>query len=229
MVAPRVRKTLVVEPGGSSGAAKLRKEYAMLRELFAQDVPNLARPLALEDTGELPALVLEDAGPQDLAQWLRHRPLGIDTFLDLAIRLTEIVASLHRQNVIHGDINPANVVVSADGQRLTLVDFGLAPHVVGLCADRSALELAGTLPYIAPEQTGRMDRLVDHRADLYSLGATLYEMLSGAPPFLSADAAELVHAHLARTPTPLHEANPLVPEALSAVVLKLLAKMPEQR
>ena len=177
----------------------------------------------------MPTLVLEDAGPHNLSERLRHRALPTDLFLDMAIHLAEIVASLHQQRVIHRDINPSNVVVGADGRSLTLVDFGLATHVVAMARPTSAGELAGTLPYVAPEQTGRVDRAMDHRADLYSLGATLYEMATGNPPFQTDDPAEMVHAHLAFSPAPPSSRNPAVPQVLSEIVLRLLAKMPEQR
>jgi predicted ATPase/signal transduction histidine kinase len=222
----QVRKS--VRPGSRApnGAAQLQHEHAMLSEL--RYAPNLARPLALESGGDSPVLVLEDAGPHDLSAWLRrHGPLDIDTFFDFAISLSEIVAGLHGEGVIHRDINPSNVVVSANGKRLTLIDFGLATHVIGFA--QATGQFAGTLPYIAPEQTGRMDLLVDHRADLYSLGATFYEMLTGASPFPSTDSSEFVHAHLARAPAPPSATNSEVPELLSAIVLKLLAKMPDQR
>ncbi|MBN1209986.1 MAG: AAA family ATPase [Myxococcaceae bacterium] len=224
---PFVVKT--VKPGAlaASSAARLRHEHELLREL---EVPGVVKPLALEEVAGMPALRLEDAGPQDLKAWLKRKPVGIDTFLMLALQLSDIVAELHRQHVIHRDINPANLVMAADERHLTLVDFDIATKVAGLAQAAGVPgELQGTLLYIAPEQTGRMNRLVDHRADIYSLGATFYEMLTGTPPFASANPAELVHAHLARPPTAPARLTPSVPEALSDIVLKLLAKMPEER
>ncbi|MFP2913680.1 serine/threonine protein kinase, partial [Pyxidicoccus sp. 3LFB2] len=210
--------------------AMLRHEYSLLRGLRDQ-VPGVARALALrEDAAHLPSLVLEDAGPQNLQEWLGRRPVAMDAFLELALQLAGIIASLHQQHVIHRDLNPTNMVVSAGSRHVTVIDFDLATQVAGVAPEGGLPdELQWTLPYIAPEQTGRMNRPVDHRADLYSLGATFYELLTGLPPFVSTDPAELVHAHLAKPPVPPAFANPAVPKLLSDVVLRLLAKMPEER
>ncbi|MBZ4421747.1 ATP-binding sensor histidine kinase [Myxococcus sp. RHSTA-1-4] len=227
---PLVVKTVQPGPLAASSSAMLCHEYAILRALDAPDVPGVVKPLDLGEVAGMPALFLEDAGPHTLKEWLRRKPLGVDTFLVLALQLAATVEALHRRHVIHRDLNPANIIVAADSQHLTLVDFDSSTQVAGLAhAPGIPAEFQGTLPYIAPEQTGRMNRLVDHRADLYSLGATLYELLTGAPPFVSTDPAELVHAHLARPPVSPSSVHPAVPEALSGIVLKLLAKMPEER
>jgi predicted ATPase/signal transduction histidine kinase len=224
--APVVIKT--VRPDGPSMRANLLgREYEVLSTLGVADV---AKPLALEEEARgLPALVLEDAGPENLSEWLRRNAVGTAAFLDLAIQIATIAAHLHEHNVVHRDINPFNIVVSRN-QRLTLIDFDSATTVSGL-ADTAGVpsELEGTLPYISPEQTGRMNRLVDHRADLYAVGATFYEMLTGRPPFSSLDPIELVHAHLAMEPVPPSQINLAVPAVVSDIVLKLLAKVPEHR
>jgi predicted ATPase/signal transduction histidine kinase len=202
--------------------ARLRHEYEILSVL---DVEGVAKPIGFHTATGAPALILEDAGPMNLKEALGRHALGLEAFLDLAIQLAEIVQRVHERNVIHRDIGSVNIVVSADW-RLTLVDFEAAvtERVVV-----SGAEIEGELPYVAPEQTGRMQRPVDHRADLYSVGATFYEMLTGAPPFPSHDPVATIHAHLARTPLPPSTARPEVPSALSDIVLKLLAKMPEDR
>ncbi|WP_257459359.1 AAA family ATPase [Archangium lipolyticum] len=227
---PLVLKKVRAGPLASSSSAMLHHEFSILRSFHGQ-VPGVASPVALEeDAAKLPALVLKDAGPQNLQEWLHHKPVAVDVFLELAVQLAGIIESLHRQHVIHRDINPTNLVVGADSQHLILIDFDLSTKVAGLAPPGDAPgELQWALPYVAPEQTGRMNRPIDHRADLYSLGATFYEMLTGLPPFVSTDPVELVHAHLARPPVPPVFANPAVPKLLSDVVLKLLAKMPEQR
>ncbi|WP_169791657.1 AAA family ATPase [Sandaracinus amylolyticus] len=225
----RVLKTVRRGSRARRGAELLVREHAMLVRVSA--IPGISRVIAIEDAeGERPRLWLEDAGPRDLKSLLRRGPLAIDDALRIAVDLTEIVALLHRAHVLHRDINPTNVVVSADARRITLVDFDLATDVPGP-APRDALEVdvEGTLLYVAPEQTGRLDRVVDQRADLYALGATFYEMLTGGPPFALRDPVELVHAHLARAPLPPSELRAEIPRVLSDVVLKLLAKVPEQR
>ncbi|NUP14394.1 MAG: AAA family ATPase [Polyangiaceae bacterium] len=224
----RIHKAVRPGPRAPASTAKLEHELAMLRDLL--EVEHIARPITLEPVQGRTTLVLRDAGPRDLKEVVRNKPLGLDDFLRIAIQLAGTVGHVHARHIIHRDINPCNVVVSADLRRATLIDFGLATHVAGSTQrEAPALELEGTLLYIAPEQTGRMSRPVDHRADLYSLGATFYEMLTGAPPFVSTDPVELVHAHLATLPVPPREVNEAVPKVLSDLVMKLLAKTPEQR
>ncbi|WP_158502098.1 ATP-binding sensor histidine kinase [Vitiosangium sp. GDMCC 1.1324] len=214
----------------SSSLAMLHHEFELLQELEKLGAAGVVKPLALEDVAGVPALVLEDAGPHHLREWLRHNPLELDTFLELALQLAEILGHLHRCHVIHRDLNPTNIIVAAGNGHLTVIDFDLATQVSGTSRAPSILgELELTLPYIAPELTGRMDRPVDSRADLYSLGVTFYELLTGQPPFTSTDPVELVHSHLAKPPLPPALSNPKVPSLLSELVLKLLAKMPEER
>lgn len=226
----RVIKQVRQGPLAAGSAAMLRHEYTLLREL-RDSVPHIARAVLLEDEPpRLPVLTLEDSGPHDLQGWQHRRPVEVEVFMELALQAASILAALHHQHVIHRDINPTNLVMSADGRRLTLIDFDLATRVSGLAPSGGMpAELQWALPYIAPEQTGRMNRPLDHRADLYSLGATFYELLTGLPPFTSSDPVELVHAHLARPPVPLTFVNPAIPRVVSDIVLKLLAKMPEER
>ncbi|WNG48708.1 AAA family ATPase [Archangium minus] len=213
-----------------SSIARLQHEYQLLRELGELGTPGVVKAFALQDMQGVPSLVLADAGSCDLREWMRRHSFEPGTFLELALQLAGILEGLHRHHVIHRDLNPSNIVIAKDPLRVTIIDFDLAIKVSSAAPSASTLgEFELSLPYIAPEQTGRMDRLVDHRADLYSLGATFYEMLTGQPPFTSTDPAELVHAHLARPPLPPVHANPKVPELLSDLVLKLLAKMPEER
>ena len=212
----------------------LPAEYTTLQRLAAAGVAQVSRPVALLEHETDSVLVLQDAGPLTFEAWLKHRPLPVDHFLHAAIQLAEILSGIHGHRVIHRDISPTNVVVSAEGSRLTLIDFGHARVWSqeiggGGVVDRRDTGLTGALNYVAPEQTGQLDWRPDHRADLYSLGATLYEALAGAPPFCFDNPAELIHAHLALTPAPPTARNPAAPEVLSAIVLRLLAKMPEER
>lgn len=202
----------------------LRHEYDLLRRL---DVAQAARPLGFQSYEGRPALVLADAGPRDLSESLQGRAMQLGEFLDAALEMAEIVGAIHRRSVIHRDICPSNFVV---GERLTLVDFEAATPVSGFAPAAGApRDLPGTIAYIAPEQTGRVKRLVDHRADLYSLGCTYYEMLTGAPPFSAPSPLELVHLHVARRALAPAAVHPGVPPAVSEIVEKLLAKMPERR
>ena len=204
----------------------LEHEYALLEELGPIGV---TRPLALTTIHGKRTLVVEDAGPRSLATVEGH-PLGIAEFLDLAAQMTQIVGAVHAKRVIHRDLCPANFVLGEEAGRVTLVDFEAATPVPAFAQSPGLpRELQGTLAYMAPEQTGRMNRVVDHRADLYALGATFYEMLTGEPPFATRDPLELVHAHVARRPESPSAVRSAVPQQISAIVLKLLSKMPEWR
>nr|WP_232293183.1 serine/threonine-protein kinase [Stigmatella aurantiaca] len=147
----------------------------------------------------------------------------------MAISLASILAEIHCRNVIHKDIKPSNIILESSGEA-RLIDFGAATlqKVEHLDAAPPHL-IEGTLAYMSPEQTGRMNRAVDYRTDVYSLGVTLYELLTGQRPFQGRDALEWFHAHMAQNPRPPHELNPSVPQALSAIVAKLLAKVAEER
>ncbi|MFT3839004.1 MAG: AAA family ATPase [Myxococcaceae bacterium] len=218
---------MTAEPFEADALASLLHEYELLRDL---DLAGIVKVVGLARSADGVALISRDAGRQTLAQRLASGPLPLAEFLEIAVQLAEAVARLHRERIVHRDIGPANAVWNTDTRTATLVDFGIATTLSALRVESSSPALLeGTLEYISPEQTGRTGRSVDSRTDLYSLGATFYEMLTGAPPFNSADPIELVHAHLARRPRPPHEVNPKVPPALSELVLKLLEKEPERR
>ncbi|MDC0684888.1 AAA family ATPase [Sorangium atrum] len=179
-----------------------------------------------------PVLVLEPWGDTSLARVLDQGPLPVGDALRLGAALARSLGEVHRRGVLHRDIKPHNVLVDAERTRACLIDVGLATSCAPrLAAQRSPEAVSGTLAYMAPEQTGRMNRAPDARADLYALGATLYQLLTGALPFDATDALELIHAHIAQAPVPPHERAPEqnIPEAASAIVLKLLAKSPEDR
>ncbi|WP_373372298.1 AAA family ATPase [Sorangium atrum] len=219
-----VRKSVLPGPFSLRATELLRGEYGVL---LALDVPGVVRPLRWEDQEETPALVLEDAGPEDLKQRLDAGPLRVDAFLDIASELADICARLHARNVVHRAIAPSRVVLGPGG-RVTLIHFVETSARTSL-AGAFDLDQTRKLSWISPEQTGRMNRFVDWRSDLYSLGATFYAALTGAPPFRSSDPLELAHAHIARMPVPASIVNPHVPPLLADLVQKLLAKMPEQR
>jgi predicted ATPase/signal transduction histidine kinase len=221
-----VVKAVRAEHPDPAATFRLKQEYDLLVSL---NLPGVVRPIAFEPVAGRPALILEDAGAQNLKQWLHRREISPASFLALAVQLAEALARLHGRNVLHRDINPWNVVVDQRG-RATLIDFEAATAVTGQSIEVGVpARLDAELSYIAPEETGRMNRLVDQRADLYSLGVVFYEMLTGGPPFVSTDPVQLVHAHLARPPVPPVQVNPSVPAVLSDVVVRLLAKMPESR
>src|ERR1700680_3749430 len=205
--------------------ARLEHEYALRAEL---DADWTARPVALTRYNHRFALVLEDPGGAPLDRLL-GRPLDVPHFLRIAIPLARALRQLHRRGLIHKDIKPANILVDVATGCVWLTGFGIASR---LPRERQAPAppevIAGTLAYMAPEQTGRMNRSVDSRSDLYSLGVTVYQMLTGTLPFAAADPLGWVHCHIARQPTPPGD-RAAVPEPLSAIIMKLLAKNAEER
>ncbi|MBW6434686.1 diguanylate cyclase [Actinoplanes hulinensis] len=206
------------QPLGLGAADRLRNEIAMLRRL--DGVPGTPRLAGEPDER---SLTLVDDAARTLADG--ERPWEPEALTELAVRLAGVLAGIHRRGVVHRDVSPANVLVDDDG-RPTLIDFELAGD-----PGREAGEvLAGTLPYLSPEQTGRTGRPVDHRSDLYALGASLYELATGEPPFgRDREPLCLIHDHLARVPMPPDEVNPAIPSDLSRIILRLLRKEPGQR
>src|SRR5262249_45992295 len=185
------------------------------------------RALVYEDGRAI--LVLDDPGGEPLNR-LIHGPMEPGRFLPIAIGLAHALCELHARDLVHKDVKPANVLVDPATGRARLTGFGIVSR---LPRERQAPGppeiIAGTLAYMAPEQTGRMNRSVDSRSDLYALGVTLYEMLTGTLPFAASEPIEWVHCHIARVPVPPAERVRTVPGPLSAVVMKLLAKTPEDR
>ncbi|XYI00240.1 AAA family ATPase [Sorangium sp. So ce1128] len=218
------------EPPSPRAREQLKHEHAVLRAL---EVPGVIRALGLEEHDRKPALVLEAWGDTSLARVLAQEgPLPLGVALRLSAALARSLGEVHRRGLLHRDIKPHNVLIDAERTHTCLIDFGLATFWTPQLAAQMPLEaVSGTLAYMAPEQTRRMNRAPDARADLYALGATLYQMLTGALPFEATDALELIHAHIARAPVPPHERAPerSIPEAVSAIVLKLMAKSPEDR
>ncbi len=213
--------------------ARAIHEYEMIRRLHGDHV---IKAYALESYQNNPMLVLEDSGGEALCYVLAKghptiTPISsILDFLALATQIVNGLAGIHAAGVIHKDLNPANMVFNTRTGQLTIIDFGLATT---LSRETPALKnphvLEGTLAYLSPEQTGRMNRTVDYRTDFYALGVTFYELLTGQLPFAADDPMELVHFHLARTPVTPHRLNPDLPTVISDLILKLMAKAPEDR
>ena len=221
-----VVKTSTSNPSSERDHAGLRREYDILRSLH---IDGVVKVYSL-DTRERPALILEDIAGESLRSLVDAHRLDLPTFFPIAIALCQAVGELHRQHVFHRDLAPQNVMVNVATGQLRLIDFGIALRVaVDNPRVRSPHLLEGTLAYIAPEQTGRMNRAADSRADLYSMGVMFYEMLTGQLPFQSEDLLELIHFHIAKIPTPPHTLQPELPRAISDIVMRLLAKNAEDR
>jgi len=217
------RTVIRKEPLAPDADHRVRHETAILERLRGvTGVAQLAQ--APYDPG---SLVLADAGGMSLAGL--RQPMPADDLIALGLGLSRAVAGMHRAGVIHRDITPGNIVISHDGDPC-LVDFALATSLAEIRPGFTHhSEIAGTLAYLAPEQTGRTGRPVDQRADLYALGATLYELATGGAPFGSGDPLRLTHDLLARVPAPPAQVNPAVPEPLSAIIMHLLEKEPDHR
>jgi predicted ATPase/signal transduction histidine kinase len=217
------RTVIRKEPVGPGAARRLAHEAAMLERL--RGVEGVAQ--LMEAPQYAGSVMLADAGEASLAG--RGGPLTAGELAGLAVGLARAVAGMHARGVMHRDITPANIVVSGDGAPC-LVDFALAAPLGEIRPEFThPSEIAGTLAYLAPEATGRTGRAVDQRADLYALGATLYALAVGEPPFGTGDPLRLTHDHLARVPVPPAEVNPAVPARLSEIIGHLLEKEPDHR
>ncbi|WP_437902277.1 AAA family ATPase [Sorangium sp. So ce327] len=224
---PVVLKVLRRDHASPRARERLLHEYEIARAI---DTTAIVKLHGLEMLGGQPALVLEDFGGVSLDR-LQEGPMPLERFFPLALRITDALAELHRHHVIHKDIKPQNLLENPETGQVKITDLGIACLSPREFQDltRSRL-IEGTLAYMAPEQTGRMNRWVDERTDLYSLGVSFYEMLTGTLPFRAAsDPVEWVYCHIAQTPLAPHTLVPSVPPALSAVVLKLLSKAAEER
>src|SRR5271166_1278469 len=216
------RTVIRKEPLGPDADRRLQHEAAVLERLRGvQGVAQLAQTPPYAGS-----IVLADAGGATLAGLAK--PLTADKLTGLGLGLARAMAGMHQAGVMHRDITPANIVISGSGT--CLVDFALAASLAEIRPRFTHhAEIAGTLAYLAPEATGRTGRPVDQRADLYALGAVLYELATGGPPFGSGDPLRLVHDHLAQVPTPPTQVNPAVPVFLSEIIMHLLEKEPDHR
>ncbi len=204
---------------------QFRNQYVIAKNL---DIPGLIKPYSLERYKNGYALIMEDIGAISLAEYQRQLSLSLKQVLEVALSIAEILHHLHQNQIIHKDIKPANILIHPETQQIKLIDFSISSL---LPKETQSLQtpkvLDGTLAYLSPEQTGRMNRGIDYRSDFYSLGVTFYELLTGKLPFESEDPLELVHAHIAKYPPLIPDAQ--VPKPLANIVFKLMAKNAEAR
>jgi PAS domain S-box-containing protein len=210
---------------------RYRQEYQITRSL---NLEGVVKAYSQQNYQRTLVILLEDFGGESLEQWMRQRsdfyPMPLAAFLRLAIDLTNILGKIHAANIIHKDINPGNIVLNLDTGVVKIIDFGIATQFSRTNPTfKSPHGLEGTLAYLSPEQTGRMNRSIDYRTDFYSLGVTFYELITGHLPFPTTDLLELVHCHIAKPPVPPHELNAAIPKPISEIVLKLMAKNAEAR
>jgi predicted ATPase/signal transduction histidine kinase/tRNA A-37 threonylcarbamoyl transferase component Bud32 len=227
---PVILKVLRAEHPTLEQITRLKHEYQVAANL---DLPGVVRVYGLETHGHRVALVLEDFGGRSLKQCLTERKCEVldpMRVLKIAIQLAKALISLQQARIIHKDIKPSNIIFNEETGEVRLTDFSIASRLgEELALPQELNQLEGTLVYMSPEQTGRMNRTLDYRSDFYSLGVTLYELLTGRLPFQGHDPLELVHCHIAKAPPPLRSLNPNVPGAIAAIVHKLMAKNAEDR
>ncbi|MEO0933123.1 MAG: serine/threonine-protein kinase, partial [Cyanobacteria bacterium J06641_2] len=207
---------------------QFRNQYTISNNL---DIPGIVRPYSLEAYQNSYILIMEDFGGISLHEYIkRENIISLKDILSIGLQITDILHDIHQNRVIHKDIKPANILINPETNQIKLIDFSIAsllPKETQEIKNPNGLE--GTLAYISPEQTGRMNRGIDYRSDFYSLGVTLYELLTHQLPFTVDDTMELIHCHLAKQPVSPELINRKIPRMVSAIVMKLMAKTAEER
>lgn len=225
---PVILKILSGETLHSDVYAQYQHEFEVTRSLA--DIEDVIKVRALEAVQDSLMIVEEDIGGQSLAKTLQSGQIGLEEGLDLAVRITHVLGQIHQRRVIHKDCTPANIIWNRETGALRIIDFGISSQLSQERLDfQNVNQLEANLAYASPEQTGRVNRKLDYRSDLYSLGVTLYQMFTGSLPFLARAGIELVHAHIALMPAAPHEIAPDLPRPLSDIIMRLMAKMADDR
>lgn len=224
---PVIIKTLASSNPTLEEITRLKQEYTLMHSV---NIPGIVQAYELKRYQNSYALILEDFGGQSLQEWIANQSVTIQQGLEIAIALVKIVGQLHQARIIHKDINPSNIIINPDNKEVKLTDFSIASRL-----DRENTDLTngnlleGTLAYMSPEQTGRMNRFLDYRTDFYSLGVTFYQLFTGKLPFNTTDPMEMVHCHLAVEAISPQQHRPELDATIAAIILKLLSKTAEDR
>ncbi|MFN6563890.1 MAG: AAA family ATPase [Nostoc sp. ChiSLP01] len=224
---PVIIKLLRHDYPSFSELVQFRNQYAIAKNL---DIPGIVQPLSLEPYQNGYALVMKDIGGISLHDYIQAAPLSVEQFWPIALQIVDILYQLYQQRIIHKDIKPANILIQPETGEIKLIDFSIAsllPRETQEIQNPNVLE--GTLAYISPEQTGRMNRGIDYRSDFYSLGVTFFELLAGQLPFPVDEPMEMVHAHIAKQPPSICDLNSDLPIMLGEIICKLMAKNAEDR
>ena len=224
---PVILKVLKQDYPTPAELTRYQQEYEITRSL---QIKGVVKAYDLQKYQNTLVMFLEDFGGESLEILLKSRKFTLSEFIILAIKITENLSQIHAANIIHKDLNPSNIIFNSKTGQVKIIDFGISTRFTlknTTITNTNVLE--GTLAYMSPEQTGRMNRIVDYRTDFYSLGATFYELLTQRVPFQVNDPLELIHCHLAKQPTPPHQLGLDIPQTVSHLVMKLLAKTAEER
>ncbi|MBF0380941.1 MAG: AAA family ATPase [Magnetococcales bacterium] len=223
----RIQKILKKPYPTPTELADFQREFDLIKRLKTDWV---IQATTIKPYNNSLAFLMEDIGGRSLDIIYPNQSISLDDFFVLALKMVRALADIHDQGVIHKDINPSNIIWNGETNQLKIIDFGLSSNFVDKEVENQNLNsLEGTLPYISPEQTGRMNRPVDSRSDLYSLGATFYQLLTGRLPFTTLDHLDLAWHHIAKLPRPPHHDNQQLPIAISQIIMKLLEKDPNER
>ncbi|MCP4137088.1 MAG: AAA family ATPase [bacterium] len=210
-----------------SDIARFKQEYEKIRAL---EMPGVLKTLSVTEKDDTITIEEEEFPGAALKEFIGRTEPSVSFFLETAEKLSEIIGELHKNSITHRDIRPQNILINISSGEIKLTGFGARYEITheneGIYSQMMCREI---LPYISPEQTGRMNRVIDYRTDLYSLGITLYEFVTGKLPYTSDDPLELIHSHIARKPVPPIEYNTAMPEMVSNIILKLLSKTAEDR
>ncbi|NLD47102.1 MAG: AAA family ATPase, partial [Clostridiaceae bacterium] len=224
---PVVIKLLNREYPSAKELSAFIREYEIMNKMTLE---GAIKAYNMEKFNNSLAIIMEDIGGESVTKVLKSSKADITEKLSLAIQMTNSLIQIHKQNIVHKDVNPSNYVWNYKTNQVKIIDFGISAELIresSQCINLNTLE--GTLNYISPEQTGRINRPVDYRTDLYSLGITFYELFTGKLPFYGDDELELIYSHIAKKPSSPIDINPEIPAVLSDIIMKLIAKTAEER
>ncbi len=221
---PVIIKILKAEYPTLNQIERYHQEFYLTHNL---NIEGVIKAYELRNYGRSYAIIFEDFGAVSLKEIYDDKVIELEDFFKIGVSLCEILGKVHSVKIIHKDINPGNIVYNRQTQTLKLIDFGIATGLDQEYLNPNTLE--GTLPYISPEQTGRMNRVLDYRSDFYSLGVTFYELLTGQLPFQVTEPLEILYCHLAKQPVSPEEINPGIPPILAKIIMKLMAKNADDR